>query len=184
MIKTKRKKCKECGKLFKPFRTTQIVCSSTCAYKYIKRKKEEDAKKVEGWIKEKKESNKLSTHLNYTKEVVHKYIRDRDKGKPCISCGCQWNNDFEAGHFYSANQFTAIKFDVFNINGQCIKCNRFGEGMFAEYSLNLPNRIGIEQYNKLVKRAELNKRFTKKWTRTELKQIQKEIKTLQNDTNN
>jgi len=177
-MKAKRKRCKECSELFIPYNSLQKVCGVDCAIKYNKKKAKADKEKIDRLHQEKKERLSLATVLGYTKTRVHQYIRKRDEGKPCISCGTPYKEDFHAGHFYPAGKFTALKFDLNNIHGQCIQCNRFNEGNFEMYSLNLPNRIGIEEYQKLVKRAETSIKVPKKWTRTELKQIQKHIKTL------
>jgi len=177
-MKPKRKRCKECNELFIPYNSLQKVCGVDCALKYNKKKVKADKAKIDKLHKENKERLSLATVLGYTKTRVHQYIRQRDEGKPCISCGAPYKKDFDAGHFYSAAKFTAIKFDLDNIHGQCIQCNRFNEGNFEMYSLRLPNRIGVQAYENLVKRAETSIKFVKKWTRTELKQIQKQIREL------
>ena len=137
---------------------------------------EQQQKDLDKFAKEINERKNLSSHLAQTKKIVHEYIRKRDEGKPCISCNAPYNNTFDAGHFYPAGKFTALKFDLDNIHGQCQQCNRYNEGEFERYSLTLPNRIGHERYDNLVKRAKTNLKYTKKWTRTELKEIQKDVK--------
>ena len=176
--KPRKKRCKVCNKQFSPYNSLQKVCGVDCSIKYAENKRKEDLDNVKKWTKEKKERDRLPTSLKQTKLVVHEYIRLRDVGKECISCGTPYKSDFDAGHFYSANKFTALKFDLDNISGQCIQCNRFKEGEFEMYSLNLPNRIGKERYDALVKRAELSKKFTKKWTLFELSEIRKNVKEL------
>ena len=174
--KPRKKRCKVCNESFTPYLSTQVVCSTKCAQMYAKKKVEKDKKLIEDRIKEKKEKQSLSYYLTNTKNLVHKYIRERDKGKNCISCGAQWSKDFQAGHFYPAGKFTSIKFDLDNIHGQCPQCNLYKEGNFDNYSLNLPNRIGEDRYKSLVKKAELDKKFNKKWTRTELNDIRNQVK--------
>jgi len=176
MVKRKRKKCKECGELFMPFNSLQKVCSSECAILFSKKKRENEVELINNLIKEKKDRNKIQTYLNACKVIVHKYIRERDKGKNCISCNCQYDSTFDAGHFYPSGKFTSLKFNLDNIHGQCQKCNRYNEGEFEKYSINLPNRIGLERYDNLVKLAENSLKITKKWQREELKYIIKDIK--------
>jgi hypothetical protein len=175
MAKIRKKRCKMCNKLFAPFNSLQKVCSVGCAIELTNKTKAENDATIEILVKKKKERIALGTLMGYTKTKVHKYVRERDKGKRCISCGCTYSEDFDAGHFYPSSQFSAIKFDLDNIHGQCIQCNRYKEGNFENYSLNLPNRIGIDNYNKLVKRAKNSKKVVKKWNREELKAIQREI---------
>jgi len=174
----KRKRCRECSELFTPFRSTQVVCSPICAVSYSKKKALDNKKKVDGWIKQDKDQKKLQSYLNYTKTVVHKMVRLRDKNLPCISCGCLWNDKFQAGHYHKAELFTSLKFDFYNINGQCQKCNLHLEGNLDQYKLRLPSRIGIDNFDKLNKRAELDRKFIKKWTRTELQEIQARAKII------
>ena len=175
-MKIRKKRCKQCSKQFVPFNSLQRVCSVGCAIELTKQIKKENDATIDLLVKKKKERIALGTILGYTKTRVHQYIRLRDKGKPCVSCGTEWKDDFDAGHFYSASKFTALKFDTDNIHGQCIQCNRFNEGNFENYSLNLPNRIGVANYNKLVKRAKNSIKTIKKYNREELKEIQNEIK--------
>src|SRR5690606_12394957 len=70
-----------------------------------------------------KEQNTLKNLLTNIRMQLHAYIRNRDKGKNCISCGVIWNDKFEAGHFYKAELYSNLKFDKYNINGQCFRCN-------------------------------------------------------------
>ena len=127
---------------------------------------------------EKKESNSLSHWLDYTRQIVHGYVNKRDKGKPCISCGQQWNDTFQAGHRYNQKQFNAIRFDLDNIHGQCQHCNTYLEGNYNEYELRLPDRIGYFKNEFLKANAQLCKTRVKKWTRSELAEIRKEVKKL------
>ena len=128
--------------------------------------------------KEKSTRSKLQQTHNHTKILVHGYIRERDKYKPCISCDCAWNKDFQAGHHYKAELYETLKYHLDNISGQCRQCNLRKDGNFLEYSLRLPNRIGIENYQNLVKLAEIDKQASKVHTIESLLEIQKQIKLL------
>lgn len=63
----------------------------------------------------------------------HKYIRERDKNKGCITCGSSLvGKKFDAGHFMkSTHSFT--KFMEKNIHGQCVNCNQYNGGRELEY---------------------------------------------------
>ena len=130
--------------------------------------------------KEHIEKKGISGALLVTKTLVHAYVRKRDEGKPCISCGCQWNSEFQAGHYYASGSFETLKFHLDNINGQCEQCNLFKSGNFENYTLNLPKRIGIDSFNNLVKLAEVDKQFSKVWNLQNLKEIRENIKKLTN----
>jgi hypothetical protein len=178
MAEYKRKRCKWCESLFAPFNSLQKVCSSKCALEYSKKVKQENAEKMKELLDKRKDDKSIEEQKKYTKTIVHAYVRERDKYKPCISCGCRWNDEFQAGHYHKAELFNAIRFDVMNIHGQCFKCNIHLDGNLDEYKLRLPERIGVEEYEKLSKRAKIAKMFGKQWTKTELKTIRTEIKKL------
>lgn len=139
-------------------------------------------KDFENFKKEKKYEDGLATLLNSVKNTCHKYIRLRDKGKPCISCGNPYKENHQAGHFYKAELYSTIKFNEYNINGQCEKCNLREEGNESGYRINLPYRIGNEKFKELNKLAEFDKKIFHKWDREVLKGIRnyytKKIKEL------
>ena len=174
----KKKRCLICNDQFTPYQTTQRVCSTNCAVKWAKDKKINDAETVDGWIKEKKEQDSLQSHLLHTRTLVHKMVRLRDKGKPCASCGRSWLDNFQAGHYNKAELFSSLRFDFFNIHGQCQKCNLHLEGNLDAYKLRLPQIIGQKQFDALNRRATLDKKYIKSWTRHELKEIQMQAKIL------
>lgn len=142
-------------------------------------------REFEDFKKERKKRDNLSQLIDSTKKVCHEYIRLRDKGKPCISCGTPWHQDFQAGHFYKAELFSSIKFHEFNINGQCPQCNLRKEGNEGGYRINLPERIGKENFELLNELAALDKQTDFKWDRVALIEIRsyyrKKIKELKND---
>lgn len=128
--------------------------------------------------KEHKSKSALKRALEATKKAVHTYVRKRDKGKPCISCGEPWHEDFQAGHFHKAELFETLKFHLDNIHGQCPGCNIFNEGNLEQYNINLPLRIGAERFNELQRLAQIDKHFSKVWNVENLKEIRDSIKKL------
>lgn len=79
--------------------------------------------------------------------VFNAYIRKRDEGMGCISCGSY--NEIQAGHFYSAGNHNNLRFDIHNCNSQCKKCNYFLSGNLLKYRENLIVKIGLEAVEKL-----------------------------------
>lgn len=136
-------------------------------------KSSRELKKAE---KEHKERMRLPDALKRTQLLFNEYIRLRDVGKPCISSGIPWKNDFDAGHFFSVKQFSALRFDYDNCHGQSVQDNRFKEGNYQDYAVNLPLRIGEQRFAELLKRAERSKQTVKKWTLEELALIRSELK--------
>lgn len=127
---------------------------------------------------ERKSTSLLKNALEATKKAVHEFVRIRDKGKPCISCGEPWRSDFQAGHYHKAELFETLKFHLDNINGQCPGCNIFKDGNLEQYNINLPLRIGPERFAALQELAQMDKKFSKVWNLENLNEIRQNIKLL------
>jgi hypothetical protein len=84
--------------------------------------------------------------LKELQTVFNRYIRLRDEGKPCISCGTTKPVQYAAGHYFTIGSCPALRFDEDNVHLQCNKnCNLEKSGNIAEYSINLPLRIGVQR---------------------------------------
>lgn len=81
-----------------------------------------------------------------------KYIRLRDKDKPCITCGKYGDKD--CGHFIS-RRFEATRFDEKNVHGQCIKCNRFEYGNQYEHGKAIDRLYGEGSADFLLQRSKM-----------------------------
>ncbi|MDE2439555.1 MAG: recombination protein NinG [Betaproteobacteria bacterium] len=140
-------KCKICKQPYQKRRMTQKVCETVeCAQAYavidrhMKELKEIRARKLAikprgQWIKE-------------AQIAFNAYIRERDKGKPCICCGNALTNEaigggFDAGHYRSIGSAPHLRFDERNCHGQRKQCNRYGAGRAVDYRIGLIARIGL-----------------------------------------
>ena len=130
-------------------------------------------KELEKAIETHNQQKGLASLLTNVKNTCHTFVKLRDKGKPCISCGTPFNSEFQAGHYYKAENFSTIKFHEDNIHGQCEQCNLRLEGNLNNYELNLPNRIGEERFKELKRLAGIDKKVDHKWDRELLKSIRK-----------
>jgi hypothetical protein len=99
--------------------------------------------------------------------IFNAWIRQRDEGKPCISCG-QFKTDMQAGHFYAVGGYDGLRFNQDNCHAECVKCNCFDESHLIGYSDNLLERIGSERFNKLKLDAKIYKAIGHKWNRSDL----------------
>lgn len=118
-------------------------------------------------MKKKQTIPKLKAKLEI---IFNAWIRERDKDKPCISCG-QYKQ-LEAGHYFAKKGYDGIRFDEINVNGECHHCNCFDESHLIGYGENLEKRVGKKEYEALKKRAKeykLNTGF--KWNRSELLEL-------------
>lgn len=70
-----------------------------------------------------------------------KWIRNRD-GK-CVTC--EEGQAENAGHFWHG----VLDFDEININGQCVRCNKWLSGNLAIYSTYLLSNYGKEVFQDL-----------------------------------
>lgn len=141
-------------------------------------------RELEQGIKQKKERQSLSYLKTNVTAIVHQYIRARDKGKSCISCGIPYKSNFDAGHYFKAELYSSLKYHSDNIHGQCIRCNRPKDGNLSQYQINLPKRIGQDKYDELVKLADQEKKLNFKWDREELKKIKDKFKLLLKELKN
>ena len=131
---------------------------------------------MEAAEKEHKENTKLKAAHQNTKMQVHSFVRNRDNGKPCISCDAPHHSTFQAGHFYKSETFTTLKYHLDNIHGQCVRCNIFLSGNFDNYALRIVKRIGQERFNQLSELAEIDKHAQKIWDVESLKEIRINLK--------
>ena len=144
----------------------------------------QERRELEQVERREKEYRSLESLKRNVTNVVHKYIRLRDEGKPCISCGSDWRFNFQAGHLYKAELYSSLKYHEDNIHGQCQGCNLYRDGNESKYHENLPNRIGKMKYLRLTELAAKDKHMNFKWDREELNNMREyykeKIKNLQN----
>lgn len=84
--------------------------------------------------------------------ILHKYIRLRDAyfedGQwwvKCVTCGERLSfKESTAGHFFPAGTYPAVRFSEWNINGQCIRCNKYQHGALILYTVEMIRRYGLE----------------------------------------
>lgn len=94
----------------------------------------------------------LSKLIAKAQVKFNKFIRERDKGQKCISCGNK--SELQAGHFYSAGHYSHMRFNEDNTHGQCKSCNYYKSGNLIEYRKNLIKKIGEERVKELDRLSE------------------------------
>ena len=178
-MKTRTKKCKYCKDQFTPYNSLQKSCSkSECIRLFVAEAKEKQWKKAK---KEKKaELMTVQDWVKIAQTAFNAFIRERDKGLLCISCG-NVPKKTNAGHFWNANNHWAVRFDEDNVHLQCEYCNSFLSGNLLPYRANLIGKIGFERYDQLEEKA----RETRKFSIEELKEItatyKQKLKDLKNN---
>ena len=155
----KPKKCKACRAEFMPIKPLQAVCGVECSIAIaIKKKTLKQAKERRETAKaDRVKREKLKTKGEYIKEAqsaFNKYVRLRDSGHGCISCGADCSaassgGAGDAGHFRSRGSAPHLRFDERNTHLQCKRCNRYLAGNVADYRNGLRQRIGDKALEEL-----------------------------------
>ncbi|MFT0955766.1 recombination protein NinG, partial [Klebsiella pneumoniae] len=144
MRKPARRKCAHCREWFHPAREGQVVCSFECASAIGKKQtaKAREVAKARA-VKRQRESEKEGRqrrkarlaelrpngyYKTQAQKAFNAYIRARDVGLPCISCGetnppdlhgGQW----DCGHFKTVGAYPELRFEERNAHKQCKSCN-------------------------------------------------------------
>lgn len=144
------KKCRECGIVFTSARSMQKVCSPACAIALTEAEKKRKAARAQRAerksLREALEKAKTrGTHLRELQAAFNAWIRARDAGQPCISCGRFHQGQNHAGHYRSVGSEPALRFEPDNVHLQCAPCNTHLSGNLIAYRANLVKKIGIER---------------------------------------
>lgn len=150
-LQRKKKKCANsaCDIEFIPAQLGQKVCGWACglaiapANQVQARKALADVERRE--IKVRKEKLKSrADHLKDTQVAFNAWVRERDTGLPCVSCGRHHNGQWQAGHFRSAGGHPELRFEPMNVWRQCAPCNTHKSGDLLNYRIELIKRIGAD----------------------------------------
>lgn len=176
----------KCRKQFTPLRNGQGVCSIECARDKAKADREKKDKenykieRLETAKKKREQINKLKTYtqkLNDAKRIFQRWVRHRDDGLPCISCGATISNPcWDGGHYKKAELFRGVIFHEDNCSRQCRKCNFYNDGNESLYREGLIKKIGEDKVRELERLAEETKRY--KYSDDELKMLTEKYKSL------
>jgi hypothetical protein len=154
---TKPAKCKVCKCAYIKTRPLQTVCSPPCALTLAR--KATDKAQAKEQAKDRKETRQkldaMQTKPQLTKKAqtaFNSFIRARDSGKPCISCGTPLSNEpntYDAGHYRSVGSAVHMRFVEDNCHGQCKHCNQYLAGNVLAYRKGLIERIGLERVEQI-----------------------------------
>lgn len=135
-------------------------------------------------MKKRKEKS-LPKLKNELQMIFNRFIRLRDKGLPCISCG-QYKFEMQAGHFYPVKGYDGLRYDEENVHGECAGCNGFDDAHLIGYADNLLGKIGGERLKALKERAAEYKRNGYKFSRSEISEkieyYKRKVAELENNT--
>jgi hypothetical protein len=158
-------RCKNCKEKFEPLRFNQKYCmNEECVRVWVETEKEKQWKAKKTRLK--KELMSLQDWLKLAQMTFNKWIRHRDKGMSCISCGNE-PKKANAGHYFSQGGHSNVRFNEDNVHLQCEHCNSYLSGNLLNYQIGIEKRIGGERLIALHEQAHT----TKKWTIQELNEI-------------
>ncbi len=130
MLNKPLKLCKSCNK--QPpmtWRRDCLVCINKKQKELAREKKTKEVTKVKV-RKEKALDKKRFSRTKLLAEadrVASLFIRERDKGKPCVTCWTEWSETAQNWHFASRRHLSTRWLDK-NMNWQCPTCNCWGAG--------------------------------------------------------
>lgn len=144
----KPKRCPSCKVVFTPTRSMQKVCGPLCAVAWAKKLADQKAARAKRderkSLREALEKAKTrGAHLKELQAAFNQWIRLRDAGQPCISCGRHHQGQNHAGHYRSVGSEPALRFEPDNVHLQCAPCNTHLSGNLIAYRINLIKKIGL-----------------------------------------
>ncbi|MEQ1964356.1 recombination protein NinG [Xenorhabdus khoisanae] len=174
MKKQVRRKCKICQTWFHPKYDNIEWCSPEHGTELAIRKRNRDREKAEQKLqrerqrKEVEARDKLKARRLAVKPLSHfarqaqtafnAFIRERDCGHPCISCGRNTGAKMNAGHYRTVGSCPELRFDKDNCHLQCEHCNSYLSGNIENYTPRLIEKIGQARFDQLMSHHALPKR--------------------------
>ena len=152
-----KRKCANCKDYFKPereFPGPSAWCSSKCGAALALSRLPAQRKKAQRQdrAEKRRRMDAIKPRAKWLKEAqaaFNGYIRARDAGMPCISCGNlpeqKYGGTMDAGHYRSTGSCPELRFEPLNCWAQCVKCNRHLSGNSVDYRIGLVKRIGLEK---------------------------------------
>jgi hypothetical protein len=187
MKKQVRRKCKICRGWFHPKADHIWWCSPEHGselglrqlnqkYEKAKQKLEQERRQKETESRDKLKIRKLavkpsSYFADQAQTAFNKFIRERDKDAPCISCGRFHEGQWHAGHYRTRGAYPELRFDEDNCHKQCSVCNNHLSGNIDNYTPRLIEKIGQARFDRLMSHHPLPK-----WKREDYEQIRDNYK--------
>lgn len=160
----------KCTTMIGKKRLCSVDCASQWAMKQAVSKRERDYRKSRAEARD-----RLKTRQDWLREAqtaFNLYVRMRDYGLPCHSCGStpaqKRGGTMDCSHYRSVGSAPHMRFNVFNAASACVKCNRELSGNIVELRKGLITKFGVG----IVERVESDQ-SVKKYTIDQLKRLKK-----------
>ena len=178
-----KRKCKYHDKQIREYIVinNMAFCSFDFAVKYANENKAKGAEiirksdnKKHAARKKAFKDNDKPLRIKAAQSSFNAFIRKRDEGLACISCGNMPNfsnhiggSGIHAGHFKSCGAHSELRFNELNCHVQCFRCNVHLSGNIKDYRPALIGKIGQDKVDWLE-----GPHKPKKYTCAELKGIE------------
>ena len=170
-----KRRCLYCKDYFDMMEMVKIPAGWFCCHEHIaqyaadrqRKQAEKTRKRAQVERKRQYRDNDRSYQLKQAQTWFNKFIRLRDKGRPCPSCGRHHLGQIHAGHFLSVGSSPGLRFNQFNCWAQCSACNNHLSGNAINYRIGLVDRIGADR----VEWLEQQRDQPKKWLIQDIKAI-------------
>ena len=179
------RRCRQCLVMFHPQNSLQVVCSHICAHEYgrSERGRKEAAQAIRRERREWRERNESIPSLTAkAQKAFNRYIRTRDAGLGCISCGARpaqlRGGTMDCGHYRSVGSMPTLRFHPDNAAAQCSRCNEHLSGNVVEFRRGLLARIGPDRLAFIE-----GPHPPAHWTRDDLRDIRKQFDSLTKSLN-
>ena len=160
----KKKRCKRCGEYLDVESGVQLPAGFFCSKEHAiehgleasrKRTERLRDKAARAQAEEAKNAAKrdrerlmdvkpLSYWMKRAQAAFNAWVRARDAGQPCISCGRIHQGQNHAGHYRPAGSNPELRFEPDNCHLQCAPCNSHLSGNLGKYRPALIAKIGLE----------------------------------------
>lgn len=144
------RKCGHCRKPASMGNAVQSWCSIECGLAMARKAQDKQAKRKakESRTVQREAKERVKTTPTLRKEAqqaFNSWIRARDAGLPCVSCGRPDDGKHQrhAGHYRSVGGHPALRFHPDNCHAQCATCNNHLSGNLVPYRAELIKRIGL-----------------------------------------
>ena len=176
-----KRRCGACKAYFRPLQTfpgTVSWCSPECglivAQKRVPAVKAKQARTERAQTTEARERIKTAAKWRAEAQAAcNQYIRERDKGLPCVSCDKPDDGSHQrhASHYRSVKACSSLRYHPWNIYASCAQCNSHLSGNLLEFRIRLVRRYGQERVDWLESQNEVTR-----YTSQDLQRIKAEYK--------
>lgn len=121
-------------------------CGVKCLAEHGRQKRIEQEQRAER-KRQQQRKERIKTKADHAKEaqaVFNAWVRERDKGLPCISCDRPDGDTHQrhASHYRSRGACPELAFEPLNVHASCAQCNSMKSGNIIEYRIRLAKKIG------------------------------------------